>query len=439
MTMTMRDFWAMEVDNTTVALHQRMQFTHGSTASTGSAVSYPAESTPPSGCEGGERTLLVPSINSAQGYVNTEQFTAPDDGTYWVNDIYVKFDDVAMATYGPGYIDFLICRDSNGDVEWKLRIDGGTGAGYTTHRLLFIDSNGSSTQVHGDPFTNNVYSKVSVRWPHNSSSVVYFKLDDADPDTAFVSTRDLRFDAGTVRDVYFEINGMVEDPAFSHTDMKVWLLTFSTSTTADDLPTTKHGKMVITPEPSATTAADCDEAGNSPGDALASGDAQDPWDEASTGAGITTTVTGTQKGSAWGCHRDRAKGGPRGRLKSDSVTLMAVKYMWFFDNSSTTNTALPYAVWGKYNGTTFTVSTANAPYTRNNKRYYVTVEPVGDTECPDLSEWAVIGMENSASGGTGTITFEEGKVVAIYDASANDVDLIVWGKSAIEGDAALNA
>ncbi len=419
MTLTLDNFASFEVETASVAAYKN--FEAAQTGSSGALASIVAAD----GVLGNKRLLLDPGL-TAQTFWRTELWGGV--GTF-VTTVWVTFSQVDISLAGATEIFFIQCIDAAGNTDWQISLKGEAGPGFATHRFYFRDSNLVSTPFANDPATVNQKLKLDIRWTHAGNALVQFTIDDAPPATPAIGGQDL-LTLGAAGSVLFRLEGhgsLIAPQSTGHVD----LLTHSESTTSSDLPSPTCRTKEIRPKGRTGIGAnsDCDELGNTPGNAISLGEVPNIYDDTAATVRCTGNV-GATTGRAWACNSDPLWRGPAGRFQP-GTTIIGIKYILWFDGALT---AINGIIAGKANAdlSAFTVKDVASPAIRNNKHVTTIILP-GDAEYPDFAsgEWLALGMSSDA--GVGFTFIEQVWGIVLYDPDTDIVPLTMLGNMAIEG------
>lgn len=429
MALVPRHFCAFEL-NPTSALFRAAEAV---TAGPGCAIE--SSTTPPAGHG---TYALACSLNVAA--LNTyEAHDIPgtdDENQYFITEISVNFSDVdTQLQTDPVYAFAEFAANSGADIEWSLEIEGGSGVGYSTHRLVFVSSTGARTVLANDPFANNTYATIETLWKHRDAVVCWFKINGANPNVNSFAVADcLTAGAGNATVGRMNFRGPVGTPAL-HGHPRFSMYVHSEADGTDDLASgVNFGIKDIRITGKAGTNPDFGFGAG--GKATVTNTADNITDDArTTYQQVARHSLGTEWGAAYACHLSDVVGGPSGRF-GVGTDIFLYKFAAFGRWSSTSSFGRLAIGRAPHDVSSSAVNISTVALSGANQGWEAVIES-GDADFPiaDDGDWLVVGVGNEGGIPTDFCRWTEQWGWALYDQSTGQdrEQVAIRGECEIKG------
>ena len=410
MALTPRHFCAWDVDPTDSALFRRAE-----AVSAGVSSSIKSNLTPPVGH--GIRTLrcvidaFVNNTFEAHDIVNTDT-----ESQFFLTYISLNFLVVDIKLHSdPTWTFVEFVANGGADVEWSLEIKGGTGQGFNTHQLRFIDSAGTVTLLANDPFNAGSFHEIRVLWKH-ASTTCWFKIDKVNPNVnSFVNANCLKAGAGnaTVGRMHFRGPvGTVGTNPSSAVDFSLY--THSEVAGFDDINLGNFAIKDLRITGKAGTTPDFGFGAG--GTATVSGTADNITDDAlNTFQTVNRHFSGAEWGAAYACNLSDVVGGPSGMFGRGTDVFLC-KFSAYGQWSATFGFGRLAIGRAPHDMGSSGVNISTAAIIGSAKGWEAIIES-GDANFPvaDNGDWLVVGVGNAGGGFNNSILWQEGWGWVLYD------------------------
>ena len=363
-----------------------------------------------------------------------------DEDQFFITEVSVSFTDVDIQLQTDPHFSFIeFAANGGADIEWRLQIEGGTGVGFDTHRLIFYSSTGGGTVLANDPFTVDTFHTIRVLWKHKTVVNCRFKIDGADPNVVGAASANcLAAGAGNATIGRMNFRGPVGSPGPGEGAPIFSLYVHSEADGSSDLT----GPLSFAIKDLRITG----KAGTTPdfgfgagGTATTVRTAEKIYDDALlTDQQIDRHGSGTEWGAAYACNLSDVVGGPSGRFGFDTdIFLYKISVMGRWTNVTDFGRVAIGRAPHDLSSSSLDISTVGI--TGIFKGWEAVIESA-DANFPiaDNGDWLVIGVGNAGGSGGDVVRWIEGWGWALYDQSSgqNKDGLLIKGQCEILGGCA---
>lgn len=341
-----------------------------------------------------------------------------DEDQFFITEVSVNFSDVDIQLQTDSVFSFVeFAANGGADIEWRLEIEGGTGVGYSTHRLIFYSSTGAATVLANDPFTAGSFHQIRVLWKHRTVVICFFKIDGANPNVnSFAGGNCLKAGAGNATIGRMNFRGPVGATG-PHGHPRFSMYVHSEADGTSDLT----GPLVFAIKDMRING----KAGTTPdfgfgagGTATVVSSAENIYDDTvGTNQRIDRHASGVEWGAAYACNLSETIGGPSG-VFGIGTDIFLYKFAAFGRWSASSSFGRLAIGRSPHDLSSSGINKSIVALSGNFKGWEAVIES-GDANFPiaDNGDWLVVGVGNESGGGADFVNWVEQWGWALFDSS----------------------